>query len=96
MPKDQSGQVAALLQHWRQGDENALQPLVLLVYKELRRLAHCRQQAERPDYTLQSTALVHEDLPAIAGSRTGGVAESHSFHRHRLTADAQNTGGLRP
>jgi RNA polymerase sigma factor (TIGR02999 family) len=31
-----------------------------LVYDELRRLAHHHLQAERPDHTLQSTALVHE------------------------------------
>jgi RNA polymerase sigma factor (TIGR02999 family) len=60
MPEDQSGQVTALLHHWRQGDENALQALVPLVYKELRHLAHCPLQAERPDHTLQGTALIHE------------------------------------
>jgi len=56
----QSSHVTELLQHWKQGDERALGALVPLVYKELRRLAHYHLQSERPDHTLQSTALVHE------------------------------------
>ena len=67
MPEDEPGQVTALLHHWRQGDENALQALVTLVYKELRRLAHYHLQAERPDHTLQSTALVHEAYLRLLG-----------------------------
>jgi RNA polymerase sigma factor (TIGR02999 family) len=69
MPEDQSGQVTELLQHWRQGDENALRALMPLVYKELRRLAHYHLQAERPDHTLQSAALVHEAYLRLLGSQ---------------------------
>jgi RNA polymerase sigma factor (TIGR02999 family) len=60
MLEDQSGQVTELLRHWTEGDEKALDELVPLVYKELRKLAHYHLQSERPDHTLQSTALVHE------------------------------------
>jgi len=52
--------VTALLAKWRAGDEQALEALVPLVYNELRRLAHRYLRHERPDHTLQSTALVHE------------------------------------
>lgn len=45
---------------WRGGDQDALKDLVPLVYGELRRLAHYYLRSERPDHTLQSTALVHE------------------------------------
>src|SRR5712691_2426868 len=38
----------------------ALEALVPLVYNELRRVAHRYLRHERPDHTLQSTALVHE------------------------------------
>jgi RNA polymerase sigma factor (TIGR02999 family) len=69
MPEDQSGQVTQLLQHWKQGDEQALRALVPLVYKELRRLAHYHLQAERPDHTLQSTALVHEAFLRMLGGQ---------------------------
>ncbi len=69
MPDDQPGQVTELLLHWRQGDEKALRALVPLVYKELRRLAHFHLQAERPDHTLQSTALVHEAYLRLLGGQ---------------------------
>ncbi|HTZ96715.1 MAG TPA: sigma-70 family RNA polymerase sigma factor [Terriglobales bacterium] len=69
MPDDQSGQVTELLHHWKQGDQNALTALVPLVYKELRRLAHYHLQSERPDHTLQSTALVHEAYLRLLGGQ---------------------------
>jgi RNA polymerase sigma factor (TIGR02999 family) len=52
--------VSALLVKWRSGDPEALQALIPLVYQELRRIAQHHLQQERPDHTLQSTALVHE------------------------------------
>ncbi len=69
MPEDLSGQVTELLVHWKQGDEKALEALVPLVYKELRRLAHYHLQSERPDHTLQSTALVHEAYLRMLGGQ---------------------------
>src|SRR5208337_4628407 len=41
-------------------DDAALRYLLPLVYVELRRLAHHYIRKQRPDHTLQSTALVHE------------------------------------
>jgi RNA polymerase sigma factor (TIGR02999 family) len=52
--------VSDLLAEWRSGEEKSLQRLVPLVYNELRRLAHYYLRDERPDHTLQTTALVHE------------------------------------
>jgi RNA polymerase sigma factor (TIGR02999 family) len=52
--------VTQLLAKWREGDQEALQALIPLVYHELRSLAHRYLRAERPGHTLQSTALVHE------------------------------------
>ena len=63
------GQVTELLRHWKEGDEKALRALVPLVYKELRSLAHYHLQSERPDHTLQSTALVHEAYLRLLGGR---------------------------
>ncbi len=60
MPPSSPNLVTALLAKWRAGDEQALEALVPLVYDELRRLAHRYLRHERPDHTLQSTALVHE------------------------------------
>jgi RNA polymerase sigma factor (TIGR02999 family) len=53
-------QVTELLVAWGNGDLHALEELMPLVYRELRRLAHGRLGRERPDHTLQTTALVHE------------------------------------
>ena len=68
--EEQSGQFTELLQRWVQGDGVAASTLVPLVYKELRRLAHHHLESERPDHTLQSTALVHEAyIRLVAGRR---------------------------
>jgi hypothetical protein len=60
MTDDQSGLVSQLLRHWTEGDKKALAELLPLVYNELRRVARFHLRRERPDHTLQSTALVHE------------------------------------
>ena len=60
-------QVTLLLQGWREGDSKALDALLPLVYKELRRLAHFQLQRERRDHTLQSAALVHEAYLRLVG-----------------------------
>ena len=52
--------VSELLVRWRAGDQQALETLVPLVYKELRDIARYHLQCERPGHTLQSAALVHE------------------------------------
>jgi len=60
-------EVSLLLQEWRNGDRKALDALLPVVYKELRRLAHVQLQKERPDHTLQSAALVHEAYLRLIG-----------------------------
>ena len=52
--------VTSLLLRWRAGDANAAETLVSTVYDELRRLAARYLRDERPDHTLQPTALVNE------------------------------------
>jgi RNA polymerase sigma-70 factor, ECF subfamily len=56
----QPTQITQLLSRWREGDRSALNKLTPLVYDELRRLAHRHMSGERPDHTLQTTALVNE------------------------------------
>jgi len=58
--------ISELLARWQAGDEDAFRALVPQVYNELRRLAHHYLQKERPDHTLQSTALVHEAYARLA------------------------------
>jgi RNA polymerase sigma factor (TIGR02999 family) len=60
------GSVSQLLDKWRAGDSEALNALVPVVYADLRKLAHRYLQKQRPDHTLQSTALVHEAYLRLA------------------------------
>src|SRR5436190_19414864 len=55
-----SQDVTGLLQAWGQGNEEALQKLVPLVYEQLRAAARRYMVRERPGHTLQTTALIHE------------------------------------
>jgi len=79
MPEDQSGHFTELLRQWTQGDENALHALVPLTYKELRQLAHYHLQSERPDHTLQSTALVHEAYLRLLGGQPAELQNRAHF-----------------
>ncbi|MCI0392806.1 MAG: sigma-70 family RNA polymerase sigma factor [Acidobacteria bacterium] len=55
-----SHEVTQLLLAWSEGDKQALDRLVPLVYHELRRLAQSYMRKERANQTLQTTALIHE------------------------------------
>src|SRR6266705_3586192 len=65
-PSASQHRVTQLLEHWSQGDDAALAELTPLVYEELRRLAHHHMGGERPDHTLQTTALVNEAYLRLA------------------------------
>lgn len=60
MSEQESEQVTQLLLAWRNGDEDALNQLMPLVYAELRRLAQAHMRRERLEHTLQPTALINE------------------------------------
>ncbi len=60
MNQQHSHPVSELIVRWKAGDEEALQALIPLVYKELRDIARHHLQRERPGHILQSAALVHE------------------------------------
>lgn len=101
--------VTSLLLDWGNGDEQARDRLLPLVYDELRRVAGGFLRHERADHTLQATALVHEAyLRLIDQSR---VQWSNSVHFTALAAQmmrriltdharskqyAKRGGGVRP
>jgi len=58
--------VTQLLTEWSRGDDAALAELTPLVYEQLRRLAHHFMEGQRPDHTLQTTALVNEAYLRLA------------------------------
>ncbi len=59
-PDSPSRHLARLLLDWKNGKKEALDELTPMVYQELRRLANSYLRKERPDHTLQPTALIHE------------------------------------
>ena len=66
---DQSGQITQLLERWNRGDQAALDELTPLVYNELRNVADAYLRRERPDHTLQATALVNEAYLRLIGQQ---------------------------
>ncbi len=65
-------EVTRILSAVEQGDSQAAEQLLPLVYNELRRLAAEKMAQERPGQTLDATALVHEAyLRLVAGERRG-------------------------
>ncbi|MGA7411082.1 MAG: sigma-70 family RNA polymerase sigma factor [Bryobacteraceae bacterium] len=61
--------VTSLLNKLAAGDQAVAAELVPLVYEELRRLAAFRLRQERPNHTLQATALVHEAYMKLAAQK---------------------------
>jgi RNA polymerase sigma factor (TIGR02999 family) len=74
-----SPDVSELLQKWQSGDQEALQALVPLVYQELHRLAHHYLRGQRPNHTLQSTALVHEAYLRLSRQNPAHFADRNHF-----------------
>ncbi len=102
MENQPSSQVTQLLQVWRGGDRNALDALLPLVYKELRRLAHFQLRNERPNHTLQSAALVNEAYLRLVGvsspqweSRTHFFAIAAQLMRQILVDYARRHGAAK-
>jgi len=66
MPEPQT--ITLLLQDLADGERRAFDRLIPLVYAELRRIAGAQLRRERPDHTLQPTALVHEAYARMLGN----------------------------
>jgi RNA polymerase sigma factor (TIGR02999 family) len=97
--------VTRILQEWSHGDEGAPARLMPLVYEELRRRAADYLRRERPDHTLQATALVHEAyLKMVDQSRANWKDRAHFASvaaqlmrrilvQHARTHNAEKRGG---
>ncbi|HLK31460.1 MAG TPA: sigma-70 family RNA polymerase sigma factor [Terriglobales bacterium] len=80
MPEETSAEVTVLLSAITKGDAEAASRLVPLVYGELRRLAASYMRRERPDHTLQATALVHEAYLKLVEQRAANwQSRAHFF-----------------
>jgi len=58
--EDKSGEVTRLLHELRQGNRLAEDQLIPIIYNQLKKIAAGQLRRERPDHSLQPTALVHE------------------------------------
>jgi RNA polymerase sigma factor (TIGR02999 family) len=72
-----SADVTQLLKAMANGDEKAAQDLLPLVYAELHRLAKSYMRRERPDHTLQATALINEAYLRLAKDDTDWNSREH-------------------
>src|SRR5882757_2897349 len=73
-------EITCLLRAWSGGDQAAFERLAPVIYAELRRIARGYMLHERPDHTLQATALVHEAyLHLIDVHNVGWQDRAHFF-----------------
>ncbi len=74
-----TGEVTQLLNELEGRHQEATPRLFELLYKELRKLAQHYLNSERPDHTLQATALVHEAYVKLVGSDPHWRNRTHFF-----------------
>lgn len=80
MGTEPASDVTGLLAAWKDGSEEAFHALMPLVYSELRRIAASHLRRERPDHTLQPTALIHEAyLRMVHGQKPQWEDRVHFF-----------------
>jgi RNA polymerase sigma factor (TIGR02999 family) len=65
------GEITQLVERWSSGDETAFDRLIELVYGDLRQIAHRHLRLDRPDHTINTTALVHEAYLKLAQHQEG-------------------------
>jgi RNA polymerase sigma-70 factor, ECF subfamily len=73
----EDGEVTLLLKAMKNGDESAAGKLLPLVYNELHRLAKSYMRRERPDHTLQATALINEAYLRLARDNVDWQSRQH-------------------
>ncbi len=75
-----TAKITKLLKAHSSGDQRALDELMPLVYKQLRKMAHYRLLGERPGHTLNTTDLVHEAyLKLIQFNRINWENRAHFY-----------------
>jgi RNA polymerase sigma factor (TIGR02999 family) len=81
-----ASEVTRLLERWSGGERAALDELMPLVYKELRRLAQSYFRGEAPGHTLQATALVHEAFLRLTQENRSPIQNRAHFFAVAATA----------
>jgi RNA polymerase sigma factor (TIGR02999 family) len=75
------GDITQLLHQWSDGRDEAFRELLSLAYDRLRLMAGAHMRCERPDHTLQPTALVAELYLRLAGAKLAGWKDREHFYR---------------
>ncbi|HKU76843.1 MAG TPA: ECF-type sigma factor [Pyrinomonadaceae bacterium] len=74
-----TNEVTRLLREWRSGNHEAMDQLMPLIYDDLRRLANYYLRRERPEHTLEPTALVNEAYIRLNGVQVSWKNRGHFF-----------------
>src|ERR1044072_5010419 len=82
-------QISQLLTRYSDGDEEALDQLMPLVYGELRKMAKRYMRGQPTGHTLQTTALIHEAYLRLAGQ--GHKEWQNRAHFFGVAAQAMRT-----
>jgi RNA polymerase sigma factor (TIGR02999 family) len=105
MSEENVENVTQMLIAYSKGDKSVLDSLLPLVYDELRRIAASYLAHERPDHTLQPTALVHEAYLRLVSQRNADWHNRTQFYglaaqmmrrilvKHAETRNAQKRKG---
>jgi RNA polymerase sigma factor (TIGR02999 family) len=75
----QPGDITQLLREWKDGQPEAFEKLVALVYSDLRRIASSYLRRERAGHTLQATGLVHELYLRLCNQREANWEDRAHF-----------------
>ena len=89
MAEDTQSTISGLVAALAEGDRQALDAVVPLVYAEIHALAHRQRRQWRGDHTLNTTALVHEAYLKLAGSERLDVDSRAHFMALAATAMRQ-------
>ncbi len=78
--REEGGEITRLLDNWARGDSTAVDQLAPLVYDQLRQLAESLLRNERPNHTLQGTALVNEMFQQFIKLRKVSLHDRSHFY----------------
>jgi RNA polymerase sigma factor (TIGR02999 family) len=105
MDEHKPGEITQLLHEWKDGNREAFDRLMPLVYNDLRNIATGLMRRERSGHTLQPTALLHELYFRLAQQRRVGIGDRGHFYTfaaklmrmilvdHARAHNAQRRGG---
>ncbi len=98
---DEEENIDQLLAAIDRGEKGALPSLISVIYPELKRLAHFQLLGERPNHTLNTTAIVHEAYMRLSSQESGWKNRKHflraaaSVMRHLLVDHARTRGAAK-